>query len=143
MTEIAFHFNAPDRLNHVCRLLRKAVGTGAKVMVTGPCDDLNQLSGALWMFSSTDFVPHCDIGASESVLAKSPVVLAQTLEASPFFDILVNLGESVPNGFDRFERLIEVVSLDPHDRKTARGRWKYYADAGFHLIRHDLQKVTS
>jgi hypothetical protein len=26
MTEIAFHFNAPDKLDYACRLLRKAVG---------------------------------------------------------------------------------------------------------------------
>jgi len=143
LTEIAFHFNAPDRLNYVCRLLRKAVGGGAKLAVTGPVDDLAQLDAALWMLSGTDFVPHCDVQASESVLARSPVVLAQSLDVLPFFDILVNMGDSVPNGFERFARLIEVVSLDADDRKLARDRWKYYADAGFHLIRHDLQKVTS
>lgn len=143
MTEISFHFNVPDRLNYVCRLLRKAVGSGAKVVVTGPVDALDQLEVALWVLSGTDFVPHCDAQASESVLARSPVVLAQSLDVLPFFDILVNLGDSVPDGFDRFSRLIEVVSLDAADRSMARGRWKYYAGAGFHLIRHDLQKVTS
>lgn len=143
MTEIAFHFNAPDRQNYVCRLLRKAVGGGAKVVVTGSVDDLDQLDAALWVLSGTDFVPHCDAQASESVLSKSPVVLAQSLDVLPFFDILVNLGASVPHGFERFVRLIEVVGLDADNRSLARGRWKYYADAGFHLIRHDLQKVTS
>ena len=31
MTEIAFHFNAPDKLAYACRLLRKAVASGARV----------------------------------------------------------------------------------------------------------------
>ena len=35
MTEVTFHFNAPDKLGHACRLLRKAVASGAKVVVTG------------------------------------------------------------------------------------------------------------
>ena len=35
MTEVTFHFNAPDKTGYACRLLRKAVGTGAKVVVTG------------------------------------------------------------------------------------------------------------
>ena len=143
MTEIAFHFNVPDRLSYVCRLLRKGVGGGAKMVVTGQEDELAQLDAALWVLSGTDFVPHCDVQASVSVLARSPVILARSLEALPFFDILVNMGAVVPNGFDRFARLIEVVSFDADDRKLARDRWKYYADAGFHLIRHDLQKVTS
>ena len=30
MTEVAFHFNAPDKLGYACRLLRKAVATGAR-----------------------------------------------------------------------------------------------------------------
>lgn len=143
MTEIAFHFNAPDRLGYVCRLLRKAVGCGAKVVVTGPAAVLEQLDAALWTLSSTDFIPHCGLDVDGAVLHKSPVVLAPSTQSAPFLDTLVNLGESVPDGFDQFERLIEVVSLDELDRKQARGRWKHYADAGFHLIRHDLQKTSS
>lgn len=143
MTQIAFHFNAQDRLNYVCRLLRKAVAGGASLVVTGPADELAQLDAALWVISGTDFVPHCHAQASQSVLAKSPVVLAQSLDVLAFSEILVNLGDSVPNGFDRFSRLIEIVGLDPEDRQSARRRWKYYAESGFHLIHHDLQKVTS
>lgn len=143
MTEISFHFNAPDRLSYVCRLLRKAVAGGAKVVVTGPNDTLDQLDSALWTISPTDFVPHCGLDVDSNMLARSPVVLGHSVQTSPFFDILVNLGESVPNSFDRFGRLIEVVTFDELDRKQARGRWKHYADAGFKLIRHDLQKATS
>jgi len=143
LTEIAFHFNAPDRLGYVCRLLRKAVGGGAKVVVTGPVDVLDQLDGALWMLSPTDFIPHCGPEAGGAVLAKSPVVLVPSVQEAQFFDVLVNLGASIPDGFDRFGRLIEVVTLNEVDRKEARGRWKYYADAGFRLIRHDVQKAVS
>ena len=35
MTEVAFHFNVPQTLPDVCRLLRKAVNAGAKVLVVG------------------------------------------------------------------------------------------------------------
>lgn len=143
MTEIAFHFNVPDRLSYVCRLLRKAVGGGARVMVTGPDDALEQLDLALWTFSSVDFVPHCSLYAANAVLSKSAVVLAQSVVTSPFLDILVNFGVSVPNGFEQFQRLIEVVTPDAQDRQHARQRWKHYADAGFQLIRHDLQRAST
>lgn len=143
MTEIAFHFNAPDRLNYVCRLLRKAVGGGAKVVVIGPADVLIPLDAALWTLTPTDFIPHSGLEADSAVVSRSPVVLTQSVDTPPFFDILVNLGESVPEGFDRFRRLIEVVTLDEQDRKSARARWKHYADAGFHLTRHDLQKAPT
>jgi DNA polymerase-3 subunit chi len=44
----------------------------------------------------------------------------------------------VPEGFERFERLIEVVSLDEADRLRARDRWKHYAARGYAIERKDL-----
>lgn len=38
MTQVAFHFNAPDKLAYVCRLVRKATRQDARVMVTGDAD---------------------------------------------------------------------------------------------------------
>jgi DNA polymerase-3 subunit chi len=141
LTEIAFHFNADDRLSYLCRLLRKAVAGGAKLVVTGPTNELTQLDLALWTFSTTDFVPHCGLDASQSVQGKSPVVLASTLGLALSTRILINLNESVPEGFEAFQRLIEIVTFDELDKKMARARWKFYADAGCQMVRHDLKKA--
>lgn len=142
MTEIAFHFNAPDKLGYACRLLRKAFGTGARVVVTGEREMLEDLDVALWTFSPLEFVPHCH-GArhGERVLARTPVVLADTPSAAPHRQVLVNLGAPVPEGFEGFERLIEVVSRDDQDRSLARRRWKHYADRGYAIVRHDLAEA--
>ena len=43
MTEVAFHFNVPDKLNYICRLLRKATQAKARVVVSGPADALKTL----------------------------------------------------------------------------------------------------
>ncbi len=60
------------------------------------------------------------------------MLLADSLsDAIPHSQVLLNLGHEVPGGFERFERLIEVVSLDDADRQGARGRWKHYADRGY------------
>ena len=142
MTQIAFHFNIENKSIYLCRLLRKAVAGGAKLVVTGPDLELEQLDAALWTFAATEFVPHCGPDADDSVRAKSPVVFTPALRSLPYADVLVNLGEPVPAGFEQFKRLIEVVTFDETDRKMARARWKFYSDAGFSLIRHDLQKAT-
>jgi len=138
MTEIAFHFNAPDRLSYACRLLRKAVGSGAKVVVTGDGALLRELDTTLWTFSPLEFVPHCHSAAEPAVLAASPVVLAQAVHDTPHHQVLVNLGGPVPQGFERFERLIEVVTLQDDDRQQARERWRHYAGRGYAITRHDL-----
>jgi DNA polymerase-3 subunit chi len=138
MTEVAFHFNAPDKLGYACRLLRKAVGTGAKVVVTGEAGLLNELDVALWTFAPLEFVPHCrDHGAPAAVVAASPVLLADSPKAAAHHQVLVNLGATVPEGFEGFERLIEVVTGDESDRLQARERWKHYAARGYAITRHD------
>ena len=138
MTDIAFHFNAPDRLAYICRLLRKAVGSGAKVVVTGDPGILRQLDADLWSLSPTDFVPHCDMNSDVAMLSATPVILSPTIDSTPHHQVLLNLGHTLPTGFEAFERVIEVVSLDEEDRQLARGKWKQYADRGFNIVRHDL-----
>ena len=145
MTEVAFHFNAPDKLAYACRLLRKAVAAGSRVVVTAPADALARLDTLLWTFSQTDFVAHARLPAEPAVLAASPVLLAEAPQGNlPHHQVLVNLGGQLPEGFERFERVIEVVGLDEEDRQLARGRWKRYGELGYNIIRHDLNlKGTS
>ena len=139
MTEVAFHFNVPDKLGYACRLLRKAAAAGSKVVVTGEPGLLRTLDTELWTFSPTEFIPHCHVDAADpQVLAASPVLLAESPRGTPHLQVLVNLGGPVPEGFERFERLIELVSQEDGDRQQARGRWKHYADRGYQITRHDF-----
>jgi DNA polymerase III subunit chi len=139
MTEVAFHFNVPDKLGYACRLLRKATGSGARVVVTGDAGLLRSLDVELWSFSPLEFIPHCHAASAEApVLAASPVVLADVPRGTPHHEVLVNMGGPVPDGFERFERLIELVSVEEGDRQQARARWKHYADRGYAIRRHDL-----
>lgn len=139
MTEIAFHFGAPDKLAYACRLLRKAAGSGANVLVLGDSATVSQLDTDLWALSPTDFVPHCQ-GLAEASLQKwAKIILTTSVEEAPRVrDVLVNLGNVVPDGFEAFNRLIEVVSTEGADRDLARGRWKFYAGRGYAITRHDL-----
>jgi DNA polymerase-3 subunit chi len=139
MTEVAFHFNMPDKLAYACRLLRKAHGAGSRVVVTGPPELLRRLDTELWTFSALEFIPHCHAASAEGqVLAATPVVLSDSARGTPHQEVLVNLGGQVPEGFERFERLIELVSGDEDDRQQARRRWKHYADRGYAITRHDV-----
>lgn len=139
MTEVAFHFGAPDKLGYTCRLLRKAVGSGAKVLVVAEDEVLQQLDVDLWAISPTDFVPHC-VGAVDALVQQQcPVVLATRIGPELVHkQVLVNLAQSVAEGFEKFERVIEVVGTDEDDRGLARLRWKYYTELGYQITRHDL-----
>ena len=138
MTEIAFHFNAQDKWGYACRLLRKAVVKGSRVAVTAEPDVLAEFDRGLWAFSPVDFVPHCAVTGDAGMVSASPVVLCEAPELAPHQEVLLNLGAVVPAGFERFDRLIEVVGADEADRLLSRKRWKYYLDRGYTLKRHDL-----
>ena len=139
MTEIAFHFGAPDKLAYACRLLRKAACSGATVQVLGNEATIAQLDADLWSISPADFVTHCTAASDTSVREHSSVLLTTQLEqAGRARDVLVNLGQSVPGGFTAFTRVIEVVSTDGADREVARKRWKFYSEQGYAITRHDL-----
>lgn len=138
MTEVAFHFNAPGKIAYACRLLRKVVASGAHAVVTADADRLRELDTALWTFAAHEFVPHCLLdGGDAALIAATPVLLGAPL-AAPRHDVLVNLGDPVPDGFERYARLIEVVTGDAADRAAARLRWRHYAEHGYALVRHDL-----
>lgn len=138
MTEVAFHFNAPHKISYACKLLRKAVAAGARVAVVGDDDTLARLDVELWTFSALDFVAHCHNSADTALLTHSAVVLCQRATQSPHHDVLVNLSPGLPNGFERFDRVIEVVTQDDDERRAARARWKHYAERGYAIVRHDL-----
>lgn len=135
---VAFHLQVGDKLAYTCRLLRKAVVSGARLVVTGEPATLNQLDADLWTFSATDFLPHCQASAGSSVLKRSKVILSPNSAVLASADmVLVNLGTDLPAGFDAYSRVIEVVSDDATDLALARKRWKLYASAGCTLTKHD------
>jgi DNA polymerase-3 subunit chi len=138
VTGVEFHFNAPDKMGYACRLLRKAAAKGAKVAVTAEHEVLRELDTVLWTFEPLEFVPHCMASAPANVLDATPIVLCPAAAEAPSHDVLVNLGEHVPEGFERFERLIEVVTVHEDDRADARQRWQHYKSRGYELKRIDL-----
>lgn len=148
MPEVAFHFNAPDKLAYTARLLRKAWGKGARVAVLAPTADLDELARQIWLIAPGDFVPHSRPGDPPATRRHSPLHLIDRLDpadpdAAPACPVLVNLQADVPDGIHRFERVIEVVGLDEGDRQQARQRWRHYTGAGIEPVRHDLKQADA
>jgi len=139
VTEVAFHFNAPEKTAYAGRLLRKAYLKGARLVVLAEPRTAAALDQLLWTMASVEFVPHCREDAGAGVRAASPILITSgDLPADFAAEVLVNLSESMPSGFERFQRVIEVVSMDAPDRLRARERWRQYKAAGLEPQRHDL-----
>ena len=143
MAKIEFHFNAPALVTYTCRLLRKVHARGLRAQVVGHSSTLGQLDQALWTFSQLDFLPHCQHNAPEPLRQASAVLLTPQPDAQWHRQILINLGEAVPDDFESFERIIDVVSVDDLHRAQGRERWRQYSRLGHELVRHDLAQAPA
>jgi DNA polymerase-3 subunit chi len=141
--DVAFHFNAPDRIGYACRLLRKAYLRKARLIVWVASGDLDRLDAALWTMAAGEFVPHCRSDAPELVTTRSPIQIGQALPRNRSDLILVNLRQDMPDDPAAFSRVFEVVTLDEADRVAARERWRQYRALGLEPQRHDLQMVPA
>lgn len=138
--KIEFHFGITHKYDYACRLLRKAARTGVKTWVLCDTAAVQRLDENLWRVTSpmnpTDFVTHCTESASAALQRYSSAVLATEVDAAAIQsqgrNVLVNVSESaqIPEYFEQFGRVIEIVSTDETDRYLARQRWKQYAHIG-------------
>ena len=139
MPQVSFHFNAPDKLEYACRFIRKAMRHDARVTVVAPMERLRQLSARLWKFAGHEFLAHAVQGEDAEIFTLAPVVLVESAAASTHQEVLLNLGSEMPQGFEAFARVVEVVSsFDEQDRAQARVRWRAYQEAGHAIERFDL-----
>jgi DNA polymerase-3 subunit chi len=139
MTEVAFHTGVVDKVDHACRLLRKAYRQGARVAVSGPAPVLQQLDHALWTFEPQEFVPHLRLASGQRpspAQGRTPIWLLEPGAPAPHDEVLVNLGPERRAGDEAFARIIELVSTDADDMAAGRRRWKQYEAQGWPISHH-------
>ena len=141
MTQVDFHFNAPDKWLYISRLLRKANAQGKRVGVWCDAPTSAQLNQSLWQLSATDFVSHCLLSDSAEMVNRSSVVMSDDwsgLLQCRKLDVYLNLNHASPIDLANVSRLIEVVGSEEEDKLSARQRWKHYTQLGFTINRYDL-----
>lgn len=146
MSEVAFHFNAPDRRDYACRLLRKGYLKGARLLVLVEASELAALDVALWTFALDGFLPHSREDDAPRLQRHSPIHLVTELPAAgpaAAAQVLVNLRAAMPLGYQRYARVVEIVTPDAQDRLAARQRWQQYRLDGIEPLRHDLQSAAA
>jgi len=140
MTQIDFYTHVEDKLRTACRLAAKAFSHELRVLVSCPdADTAGRVDRLLWTTPATSFIPHCL--ASNPLAPVTPIVVDHESAEPPHDQILLNLRSEWPPFFSRFQRLIEIVSLDDDDRGLARERFKFYRDRGYEIRTHDLSKA--
>ena len=141
MTSIDFYFNADDRLQVACRLAAKALKQGSRMLIYAPdADTAGRLDTLMWSWPATGFVPHCR--AQAPLAAETPVLIASGEETPEGCELLLNLGTDCPPHFERFARLLEVVSVSDEEKASGRSRYRFYKERGYAIASHDLAQAA-
>src|SRR5688572_7400082 len=96
----------------------------------------------LWTFDALSFLPHLRLRASvrpTPAQLRTPTWLVDDVAVVPDREVLLNVGASMVDGWEAFERVIEVVAADAEASAAARQRWRRYAERpGVDLVHHAL-----
>lgn len=124
-----------SRWKLACQLTEKAYLEGHRVFIL--CqnkEDAYHVDECLWSFRPQSFIPHNLQG--EGPLPPPAVQIGFGPEPRGFSDILLNLSLTVPEYFNRFDRIITVVNGNENDKRFARDHYRFYKKNGFHPVAH-------
>ena len=120
-----------------CRLADKAYNLGHTVyLLTASEAQAAVLDDLLWTFRQDSFIPHerYPLAGEES----SPVLIGATLPAEVNRQVLINYTDGLPEGFERFERVVELVDSQPEVLAKSRERFRQYREKGLTPETHKL-----
>jgi DNA polymerase-3 subunit chi len=138
MTRVDFYLVDDDAVElAACKLANKAFRLGHRVFVLVPdADAATGFDRLLWVFNPGSFVPHELHSDHGNPL--TPVIIGHEAPPADSNDVLINLGDHVPDCFSRFERVAEIVGSSPAQKDLARERFRFYRDRGYELQTHNL-----
>ncbi len=132
--------DAPDaRLRVACRLIEKAFDAGLRVYAqTASLPDAQRLDELLWTFNDRTFIPHEVLEGDAATHEKVMVLIGSADAPASHRQLLVNLSNALPNELERFDRIAEIVDVDPENKRLSRERYKAYRERGCSLETHNL-----
>ena len=129
---------AEARLRLACRVAEKAYLARQTVVVL--FDEpalLPKFDEMLWTFGDGTFVPHDSVTA-EGARCEAPVALTTGPLPADHGDVLINLGNAVPERFEKFARVAEFLDGRPEVRAAGRERFKLYRGKSIEPQTHNV-----
>lgn len=141
MTRVDFYVlpdaTAAGRERFACRLTDIAFRRGQRVyLYTQSKDQAVTLDDLLWTFQAGSFIPHA-LHPSD-LPGDSPVLIGHDGVPDLGHEVLINLAETAPNFFSRFDRVAEVINQDEEIKSAGRRKFRFYRDRGYALETHTV-----
>lgn len=143
MPKIDFYIlSDTKRLEFACRLIEKIYKQQHRIYIhTDNSTEAYRLDEMLWTYSDTSFLPHNLYG--EGPEPAPPIQIGYQTTPEKHRDILLNLSANVPEFFQRFNRVLELVSEDAAIQEAARVRFRWYRAQHLEVTTHNLRSKTT
>jgi len=145
MTQVDFYIlkqsEEQERLFFACRLTEKASSQGLKIYIhTDSEQTALEMDDLLWSFKPESFIPHAILGLDVELTEDEeiPVFIGCGSEFKNNADLLINLGQTIPDFHDNFSRIAEIVPNQEDAKSRSREHWNAYKEKGFELKHHQL-----
>lgn len=143
MTSIDFYISdakdASERYSLACRLCEKACNANLKTFIhTQSEQHSDEIDKLLWTYKEQSFIPHHLYHHEDAHKNNHPVLIGHDSEPEINVDLLINLDNSIPNFFSRFNRVIEIVTNDTKQRDLSRKHYTFYKDRGYIINTHNI-----
>lgn len=137
VTRIDFYSPVENKVRLAFTIGSKVVARDQTMVILLPDEAaMIEFDKALWSVAATSFLPHCR--ADNRLASQTPILLTCDDPPAEADQILLNLAESPPGFFGRFERLVEFVGTAPEDIARSRERFRFYRDRGYEIQTHNL-----
>lgn len=141
MTRVDFYV-LPDQKDNgrallACRLTDKAYNLGHSIYLLAASDaQAAALDDLLWTFRQDSFIPHerYPLAGEDD----SPVLIGTILPTDRTAQVLINFTEQLPEGFERYERVVELVDQTPDVLAKSRERFRQYRERGLTPETHKI-----
>lgn len=143
MTQVDFYIlknaSLPGLEQYTCKLTEKAFKKGHQIhILTANQDQSERIDKLLWTFSDTSFLPH--VLSSDKLANETPIHISHLATNVSIDDVLINLQSELPENFERFSRIAELVSGDEQQRQSARLRYREYQKHQCKVATHEVNR---
>ncbi len=137
MTNVQFIFNVKDKtaLLHSL-LLQNLQKKKTSLVFCGDQSEIRALSENLWLSSGVSFLPH-----TLNKKYENEMIILSNDRIDWMDDTLINFSSSMIDGFNRYLKLIELVTDDEKNKEKARDRFKFYKDCGYKVNSVDAKNL--
>jgi DNA polymerase-3 subunit chi len=141
MTQVDFYILKPSYPKNLhqfaCQLLEKIYNQQLRAYV---CTENEQetkfFDQLLWTFRAGSFIPHGLLGEADPVM--TPILLGYGQHCDAAHEVLLNLSSTIPEFFNLYQRIVEIVDQAPQRLQQSRERYRRYRDLGYTLKTHEI-----